>query len=75
MANCVNGSSHQQTLFRRFLKEERQIYTVYLKVNTVIAIGNEMIFVYTVSAKLSSTSLDLTPVDHQAQWRLLSPRD
>ena len=46
--------------------EERQIYTVNLKVNTVIAIEHEMIFVYTVSTKLSSTSWDLMSVDHQA---------
>ena len=46
--------------------KERQIYTVILKVNTVIAIGHEMIFVYTESIKLSSTSWGLTTVDHQA---------
>ena len=60
----MNVSSNQHTLLRRFLKQEnknftcekRQIYTVNLKINTVIAIGHEMIFVYTVSTKLSSTS-------------------
>ena len=72
MTNCVNGLCHQHTLLRRFLNknftcEERQVYTVYLKVNTVIAIGHD-IFVYTVLTKLRSTCWGLTSVDHQAHY-------
>ena len=51
---------------KNFTCEERQIYTVNLNANTVIAIGHEMIFLFTVSTKVSSTSWGLTLVDHQA---------
>ena len=53
VTNCMNGSCHQHT---PDMYEERQIYTVHLKANTLIAIGHEMIFIHTVSTKLSSTS-------------------
>ena len=71
MVRPISTHSSADSRNKNFICEERQIYTVKLKVNTVIAIGHEMIFVYTVSTKLSSTSWCLTLVDHHASTLLL----
>ena len=70
MVRPISTLSSADSWNKNFIREARQIYTVYLKVNTVIAIGHKMIFVYTVSTKLGSTSWGLTSVDHETHCYL-----